>query len=60
MSTWYVLVGELDVDDVVSWFSRAVGYLTGTILLVLGVNVHLTGALDGQTQTPIAYTQTQC
>ena len=49
-----MLVCELDVDDVVPRLGGAVGHLAGPVLLVLRVDVHLTGALDGQTQTPVA------
>ncbi len=49
-----MLVSKLDVDDVISWFSGAVGHLTGSILLVLSVDVHLTGPLDRQAQATIA------
>lgn len=51
-----MLVSELDVDDVISWFSGAVGDLTGAVLLVLSVDVHFTGPLNGQAQTTIACT----
>lgn len=53
-STWHVLVSELDVDDVISWFSGAVCDLAGAVLLVLSVDVHFAGALDGQTQAAVA------
>lgn len=53
-STWHVLVGELDVDDVISWFCGAVGDLAGAVLLVLSVDVHFAGSLDGQTQATIS------
>ena len=52
-----MLVRKLDVDDVIARFSWAVGDLTGTVLLVLSVYVHLTGSLNGQAQTTIAYIQ---
>lgn len=51
--TWDVLVGKLDVDDVVSRFGWTVGDFTGAVLHVLTVNVHFTGTLDGQTQTSV-------
>lgn len=50
-----MLVSELDVDDVVSWLRGAVGDLTGAVLLVLCVDVYLTGPLDGQAQAAIAW-----
>ena len=53
VSTWDVLVGELDVDDVVSRLRGAVGHLAGAVLHVVTVDVHLTGALDGQAQAPV-------
>lgn len=49
-----MLVSELNVDDVIARFSGAVGDLTGAILLVLSVDVHFTGSLNGQAQTAIA------
>lgn len=49
-----MLISKLDVDDVTSWFCGAVGDLTGAVLLVLGVNVHFTGAFDGQAEATIA------
>lgn len=49
-----MLVSELDVDDVISRFSGAVGDLTGAVLLVLSVDVHFTGPLNGQAQAAIA------
>lgn len=49
-----MLVSELDVDDVISWFSGAVGDLTGAVLLILSVDVHFTGSLNGQAQATIA------
>lgn len=49
-----MLVSKLDVDDVISWFSGAVGDLAGTILLVLSVNVHFTGSLNGKAQATVA------
>lgn len=49
-----MLVGELDVDDVISWLSGAVGDLTGAVLLVLSVDVHFTWPLNGQAQAAIA------
>lgn len=48
-----MLVGKLDVDDVVPRFGRTVGDLTGAVLHVLTVYIHLTGTLDGQTETSI-------
>lgn len=54
ISTWNMLVSELDVDDVIARFSGAIGDLTCTILLVLSVDVHFTGSLNRQTQTTIA------
>ena len=52
-----MLVSKLDVDDVVAWLSGAVGDLTGAVLHVLAVNVHFTGALDGQAQSTITWRQ---
>lgn len=49
-----MLVSELDVNDVISWFRGAVGDLTGAVYLVLGVNVHFTGAFNRQAQATIA------
>lgn len=49
-----MLVSKLDVDDVVSWFSGAVGDLAGAVLQVLCVDVHFAGTLNGQTQATIA------
>lgn len=49
-----MLVSKLDVDDVISWLRGAVGDLTGAVLLVLSVNVHFTGAFNGQAQATIA------
>lgn len=51
--TWNMLVGKLDVNDVVSRFSWTVGDFTCAVLHVLTVNVHFTGTLDGQTETPV-------
>ena len=53
LCTWDVLVSKLDVDDVVPRLRRAVGDLAGAVLYVLTVDVHFTGALDGQTQAPV-------
>lgn len=50
-----MLVSKLDVDDVVSWFSGAVGDLAGAVLLVLCVDVHFTGTFDGQAQATVTY-----
>lgn len=52
--TWNMLVGKLDVDDVISRFGGAVCDLARAVLLVLGVDVHLTGAFDGQAQATVA------
>lgn len=49
MSTWHMLVRKLDVDDVIAWLCRAVSDLAGAIFLVLSVDVHFTGSLNGQT-----------
>lgn len=49
-----MLVSKLDVNDVISWFGGTVGDLTGAVLLVLSVNVHFTGAFNGQAQATIA------
>lgn len=49
-----MLVGKLYVNDVISWLSGAVGDLTGAVLLVLSVDVHFTGSLNGQAQATIA------
>lgn len=54
VSTWHMLVSKLDVDDVISWFSGAVGDLAGAILLVLSVNVHFAGAFNGEAQATVA------
>lgn len=54
-STWHMLVGKLDVDDVISGFSGAVGNLTGAVLLVLCVDVHFTGPFNGEAQAAITY-----
>lgn len=54
LRTWHVLVGEFNVDDVISWFGGAVGDLAGAVLLVLSVNVHFAGSLDGQAQTTVS------
>lgn len=48
-----MLVSKLNVDDVISWLSRAIGDLAGTILQILCVDVHFTGTLNGQTETAI-------
>ena len=48
-----MLVGELDVDDVVPGLRGAVGHLAGPVLHVVTVDVHLTGALDRQPQAPV-------
>ena len=49
-----MLVSKLDVDDVVARLCRAVGHLACSILHILTVDIHLAGALDGQTETPVA------
>lgn len=49
-----MLVSKLDVDDVISRFSGAVSDLTGSVLLVLSVDVYFTGTLNGQAQATIA------
>lgn len=54
VSTWNVLVGELDVDDVISWLGGAVCDLAGAVLLVLCVDVHFAGTFDGQAQAAVA------
>lgn len=51
-----MLISKLDVDDVTSWLGGAVGDLTGAVLLVLRVDVHLAGAFDGQAQAAVAWT----
>lgn len=48
-----MLVGKLDVDDVVPWFRGAVCDLAGAVLLVLCVDVHLAGTFDGQAQATV-------
>lgn len=48
-----MLVGELDVDDVISWFGGTVGDSAGAVVHVLTVDVHFAGTLDGQTQTTV-------
>lgn len=50
-----MLVSELDVDNVISRFSGAVGDFTGTVLLILSVDVHFTGSLNRQAQTAITW-----
>lgn len=52
--TWDVLISELDVDDVISWFGGAVGDLTGAVLLVFSVDVHFARPLNRQAQATIA------
>lgn len=51
--TWDVLVSKLDVDDVVPRLGGAIGDLTCSVLNVFTVDVHLTGTLDGETQTSV-------
>lgn len=50
----HVLVGELDVDDVVARLRGAVGDPARAILQVLCVDVHLAGTLDGQAEPTVA------
>lgn len=49
-----MLVSKFDVDDVVSWFSGAVGDLAGAVLLVLRVYVHLAGSFDGEAEAAVS------
>lgn len=57
--TWNMLVGKLDVDDVVSRFSGTVCDFTCAVLHIFTVNIHFTGTFDGQTQTSIPW-EPQC
>lgn len=57
VSTWHMLVSKFDVDDVISWFCGAVGDLAGAVLLILGVDVHFAGALNGKAQATVSWQQ---
>lgn len=52
-----MLVSKFDVDDVISWFGGEVGDLARPIFLVLGVDVHFTGAFDRQAESSITLTR---
>ena len=60
VSTLNMLVCELDVDDVIARLGGAIGDLTGAVLLVLGVDIHFAGSLNGQAQATIAWMQETC
>lgn len=51
--TWNVLVSKLDVDDVGTGLSGAVGDFACAIFHVLTVDIDLARAFDAQPQTPI-------
>lgn len=44
--TWHMLISKFEVDNVVSWFSGAVGDLACTILLILCVYINFAGAFN--------------
>lgn len=50
---WDVFLCKPDGDDVVSRFGGTVGDLTGPVLHVLRLDVHLTGTFDGQSQAAV-------
>lgn len=52
--TWYVFVGELDVDDVVSGLGGFVCDATWPIFIIQALNVCLAGTLNGEAQTAVA------
>lgn len=52
--TWYVFVGELDVDDVVSGLGGFVCDATWPVLIIQALNVCLAGTLNGEAKTAVA------
>lgn len=52
---WDVLVCELDVDDVTSWFRRAISHPAGAVFNVLTVDVDLTGTFDAEAKATITW-----
>lgn len=52
--TWHMLLCKPDGGDVGARLGGTVTHSTGPVLKVLSLNVHLTGALDGQGQATVA------
>lgn len=52
--TWYMFVGELDVDDVVSGLGGFVRDTTWPVLIIQALNVRLAGTLNRQAQTTVS------
>lgn len=52
--TWYMFVGELNVDDVVSRLGGFVRDTTWPVLIIQALNVCLAGTLNREAQTTVS------
>ena len=55
--TWDMFFGKSNGDDVISWFGGTIRDPTRPVFYVLGLNVHFTGTLNGQSQATVTWTK---